>query len=64
MLFMLFVVASQIPTSQSQQVAAQAYFNSTTNLRGGATRLCRVETMLGTPATLAAMAAYAVGVGL
>jgi hypothetical protein len=46
-----------MPAIQSQQVAAQAYFNSTMCLRGGPTRLCRVETMLGTPAILAAMAA-------
>jgi hypothetical protein len=46
-----------MPTIQSQQVAAKAYFNSTANLRGGATRLCRVEMTLATPAILAAMAA-------
>jgi hypothetical protein len=57
MLFILFAVASQIPAIQSQQVAAKAYFNSTISLRGAATRLCRVDTMLGTPAILAAMAA-------
>jgi hypothetical protein len=64
MLFKLFVVASQMPTIQSQNLAAKAYFNSVMSLRGGATRLCRVEIMLDTPAILAAMAAYTVGVGL
>ena len=57
MLLTLFAVASQMPTIQSQQAAATAYFDSTANRRGGATRLCRVDTMLGTPAILAAMAA-------
>jgi hypothetical protein len=57
MLFMLFAVASQMPAIQSQQVAAKAYFNSTIILRGAATRLWRVDTMLGTPAILAAIEA-------
>jgi hypothetical protein len=46
-----------MPAIQSQKRAAAAYFNSAIGLRGGATRLCRVDTMLGTPAILAAMAA-------
>jgi hypothetical protein len=54
---MLLAVASQMPTIQSQQVAATAYFNSTTSLRGEPTKLCRVDTILGTPAILAAMPA-------
>jgi hypothetical protein len=57
MLLKFMAVASQMPTIQSHDLAAIAYFNSVIILRGGATRLCRVETMLGTPAILAAIAA-------
>ena len=57
MLLKFFTAASQMPAIQSQQAAATAYFNSATTRRGGATRLCRVDTTLGTPAIRAAGAA-------
>ena len=57
MLLKFIAVASQMPTIQSQDLAAIAYFSSAIILRGGATKLCRVETMVGTPAILAAVAA-------
>ena len=57
MLFTFSTVASQMPTTQSQKQAAKAYFNSSATLRGGPTRLCRVDTTLAAPVILAAMAA-------